>query len=193
MTTPTTTGPTPPPPPPAPTAPSSDPVRNRRLLVVGVVLVQLLLVLVAVWSPLAARVMGEEVRLKVAPVDPVDPFRGAYVDLAYPDLPGQPVLDRELTDAEIKAAEEARGEAWVPLTRRGDVWVGGPVQRTRPDEGLYLRCDDSSWRLECGIESWFLPQDEALALEEAVRAGAAVATVRVDGRGNAALVGVDPG
>ena len=27
--------------------------------------------------------------LRVAPVDPIDPFRGAYVELAYPDLPEQ--------------------------------------------------------------------------------------------------------
>ncbi|WP_392544774.1 GDYXXLXY domain-containing protein [Oryzobacter telluris] len=193
MSTPTTTEPTPPPPPPAAPVAGTDPVRSRRLLVIGAVAVQLLLVLVAVWSPLAARVTGEEVRLEVAPVDPMDPFRGAYVDLTYPDLPGQPVVNRELTDAEITAAEQARGEAWVPLTRQGDLWVGGPVQRTRPAEGLYLRCDDSDWRLECGIESWFLPQDRALALEDAVRAGTAVATIKVDGRGNAALVAVDPG
>ncbi len=194
MSTPTTAESTPPPPLPPPTAPAAaDPARTRRVLVVGAVVAQLVLVVVAVWSPLAARLTGEEVRLTVAPVDPIDPFRGAYVELSYPDLPAQPVLDRELTEAEITAAQESRGDAWVPLTRQGDVWVGGPVQRTRPDEGLYLRCDDSSWRLECGIESWFLPQAEALALEDAVRSGTAVATIRVDGRGNAALIGVQPG
>jgi uncharacterized membrane-anchored protein len=70
------------------------------------------------------------------------------------------------------------------------VWVGGQVQRTPPADGLYLRCDDSKWRLECGIESWFLPQDEATALEDAVRGGTAVATVKVDGSGHAALTGI---
>ena len=78
----------------------------------------------------------------------------------------------------------------MPLTRQGDVWVGGAVQRTRPADGLYLTCDDSDWRLRCGIESLFLPQDEAAGLEAAVRAGTAVATVRVDGSGHAALVAV---
>jgi uncharacterized membrane-anchored protein len=190
MSTPAVTEPVAPPP-PGPRAPAPDGTVRRRAILLGVVVVQLLLVVVAVWAPLSARLTGEEVRLRVAPVDPIDPFRGAYVDLGYPDLPGQPLLDRELTDAEIKAAEEARGEAWVPLTRQGEVWVGGPVLRTQPDEGVFLHCDDSSWRLECGIESWFLPQDQALALEDAVRDGTAVATVRVDGRGNAALVGID--
>lgn len=187
----TTSTATPPPTPPPAAPPGADPTRRRRLLVAAVVLVQLLLVVVAVWSPLAARLTGEEVRLRVAPVDPMDPFRGAYVDLAYPDLPGQPQQEEPFTEEEAEAAEAQRGEAFVPLTREGEVWVGGEVVRTRPSDGLYLRCDDSDWRLDCGIESWFLPQDDALALEEAVRDGTAVAMVKVDGRGHAALVAVE--
>lgn len=192
MTTPTAE--TAPPPPSAPSvlAAPADPVRRRRLLVAIAVVAQLLLVAVAVWSPLAGRLTGDEVRLRVAPVDPMDPFRGAYVDLAYPDLPGQPDTGG-MSGEQLQQMEDARGVAYVPLARQGDLWVGGPVVHSRPDDGLYLRCDDSSWRLECGIESWFLPQDEARALEDAVRDGSAVATLKVDGRGNAALVGVEAG
>ena len=84
-----------------------------------------------------------------------------------------------------------RGIAYVPLRQQGEVWVGGEVVRTAPADGLYLTCDDSSWRLRCGIESWFLPQADAKAFEDAVRAGRAVATVRVDGSGHAALVDVE--
>ena len=46
-----------------------------------------------VWPPLSARLTGEEVALRVEPIDPIDPFRGAYVDLGYPDLPGQPLQE----------------------------------------------------------------------------------------------------
>ena len=172
---------------------------RRRARVVAAVLASLVLVVVAVWGPLLARLTGEEVRLRVAPVDPMDPFRGAYVDLGYPDLPGQAqMLDPTLTpegsveETEGEAVEDSRGTAYVPLTRQGEVWVGEPVQRSRPADGLYLTCNDESWRLRCGIESWFLPEDEASALEDAVRAGTAVATVKVDGRGHAALVSVTP-
>ena len=171
---------------------------TRAARVAAACAASLVLVGVAVWGPLSARLTGEEVTLRVAPVDPIDPFRGAYVDLTYPDLPGAvPGPDESFSEEEIKEneeeaqrLEEERGTAYVPLTRQGDVWVGGPVQRTAPADGLYLRCDDSSWRLECGIESWFLPQDEAKGLEEAVRGGQAVATVKVDGSGNAALIGI---
>jgi uncharacterized membrane-anchored protein len=168
--------------------------RRRRVRVLAAVVASLALVGVAVWQPLSARLTGEEITLRVAPIDPMDPFRGAYVDLGYPDLPGQPqVFDPDVPEeAPLTEEAEERGTAYVSLSRQGDVWVGGEVQRTRPTDGLYLTCDDSDWRLSCGIESWFLPQDEALALEEAVRGGTAVATVKVDGRGNAALVAVTP-
>ncbi|NHA66735.1 GDYXXLXY domain-containing protein [Phycicoccus flavus] len=162
---------------------------RRPVRVAAAVLVQAALVLVAVQAPLSARLTGEEVRLRVEPVDPYDPFRGAYVDLGYPDLPDQPGTSFE-DDPDVVDPVE-RGVAYVPLVPRGEVWVGGPVQRTRPADGPYLTCDDSDWRLRCGIESLFLPQDAAAGAERELRQGA-VATVRVDGRGNAALLGIEP-
>jgi uncharacterized membrane-anchored protein len=163
--------------------------RARAVRVGAVVLAQLALVGVAVWAPLSARLTGETIVLRVEPVDPIDPFRGAYVQLAYPDLPDLTPAG-EVTEEQQQALQDARGTAYVPLTRRGEVWVGGPVQRTPPADGLYLTCDDTSWRLECGIESWFLPQDEAAGLQDEIRGGSAVATVKVDGAGHAALVEV---
>lgn len=153
--------------------------------VAGVVLTSLALLAVAVWPQLSARFTGDEVVLRVQPVDPIDPFRGAYVDLGYPDLP------RQQFDGGQQALDAQRGVAYVPLRQEGEVWVGGEVVRTAPADGLYLTCDDSSWRLRCGIESWFLPQADAKAFEDAVRDGRAVATVRVDGSGHAALVDVE--
>ena len=159
--------------------------------VVGVVLTSLALLAVALWPQLSARFTGDEVVLRVQPVDPIDPFRGAYVDLDYPDLPRQQFDEvNPLTEEEQQALDAVRGTAYVPLRQQGEVWVGGEIVRTAPTDGLYLTCDDSSWRLRCGIESWFLPQGKAKALEDAVREGRAVATVRVDGSGNAALVDV---
>lgn len=164
---------------------------SRAVRVGAVVVAQLALVGVAVWAPLSARVTGEQVVLRVEPLDPIDPFRGAYVQLAYPDLP-ELTFPAEMTEEQQKSLDATRGTAYVPLTRRGEVWVGGPVVRTPPAEGLYLTCDDSSWRLECGIESWFLPQDEAAGMQAALGGAGAVATVKVDAAGHAALVEVTP-
>ena len=113
-------------------------------------------------------------------LDPMEPFRGAYVQLGYPDLP-HPEQERNVR------AEP--GTAYIPLTQDGPVWVGGPIQRTVPD-GLFLKCHDDGWRLACGIESWFDSQDGAQALERELLTETVIATVRVDRWGNAALVSV---
>ena len=150
--------------------------------IAAVAVTGLALTAVAVYPQLSARLTGEEIQLRVAPVDPIDPFRGAYVDLRYPDLNRLGGWERTLDDGES-------GDVFLTLRRKGDVWVGDSWTRTRPDQGLYLACTDRDWRARCGIESWFLPQDEAAEMEEAVADGA-IATVRVDGRGHAALVDV---
>jgi uncharacterized membrane-anchored protein len=155
--------------------------------VVAACLAQLALVGVAVAGPLSARIAGEEYLLAVAPVDPVDPFRGAYVDLGYPSLRGTD--ENGFPRQELAPGEQ--GEVFIPLVADGDLWRGGAPTRARPVGGPYLRCSDAEWRLRCGIESWFLPQSQALALERAVARGSAVARVKVDGRGNAALLGVE--
>lgn len=162
-------------------------VPSRVVLVVAACAAQLALVGVAVAGPLSARLTGDEYLLAVRPVDPIDPFRGAYVDLGYPTLSGSSEGGFWRPDA----VPGERGEVFVPLVRDGDLWRGGTATRTRPAAGPYLRCDDSEWRLRCGIESWFLPQDKAVAVERAVASGSAVARVRIDARGHAALVGVE--
>ena len=154
---------------------------HRTLVVLGAVLVQLALVGVATFGQLSARLTGEEVVLRVGTLDPIDPFRGAYVTLGYPDLP-QP---------DGRAWPGGEGDIFVPLAEAGDVWEGGTPTRTRPATGPYLTCSDRSWQLRCGIESWFAPQEEALALERAMLEGEIVARVRIDERGHAALVGLE--
>ena len=158
---------------------------SRPALVAAVAVVQLVLTAVAVAAPLSARLSGQEVRLRVSMVDPVDAFRGAYVDLSYPDLPGQPAA----TDRE--QPRQVGGTAYVPLAEGASgVWTGGEIASRRPASGRYLACADDGWRIRCGIESWFLPQGEASALASSLRGGTAVATVKVDRWGHAALTDV---
>ena len=154
----------------------------------AVVAAQAALVGVAVAPQLSARVSGDTYRLRVAPLDPIDPFRGAYVALDYPDLRhddsqafGSPGLG-SLDDGE-------EGDVFVTLVEEGGVWTADEWTRERPDDGPYLACDDRSWQIRCGIESFFLPQDEARETEQLLSDGA-VAEVRIDGRGNAAVVDV---
>ena len=153
---------------------------SRPARVAAAVVVQLGLVAVAVSGQLSARLTGDEYSFRVEPVDPIDPFRGAYVALDYPDLvPNDQNLPGD------------RGDVFLPLTEDGEVWAAGTPTRTRPDDGPYLACTDRNYEIRCGIDSWFLPQDDARELEGAIRDGDVVARVRIDGRGNAALVAVD--
>jgi uncharacterized membrane-anchored protein len=153
---------------------------SRPARVAAAVVVQLALVAVAVSGQLSARLTGDEYSFRVEPVDPIDPFRGAYVALDYPDL----VPNNENLPGD-------RGDVFLPLTEDGEVWAAGTPTRTRPDDGPYLACTDRNYEIRCGIDSWFLPQDEARELEGAIRDGDVVARVRIDGRGNAALVAVE--
>jgi uncharacterized membrane-anchored protein len=150
---------------------------SRRLLVTAAVaLVQLGCVGAAVAPQLSARLAGDRYLVRVAPVDPLDPFRGAYVDLDYPDL-------------RTTRSRGGAGDLFITLRQDGDVWVADGFTRERPEAPAYLACDDRGWQVRCGIESWFLPQDQAAEMERAVGDGA-YAEIRVDDRGNAALVDV---
>ena len=144
-------------------------------------LLQALLVAFAVWPQLSARATGEDYLLAVQPVDPIDPFRGAYVTLDYPGL-----VPPDFDDVQT-------GTVHVPLrpVEGTDLWRGGPAQEAVPDDGPYLRCEFEGGPLRCGIESLFASQDEARRLEREIADGA-VARVRVDRRGNAAVLEVLP-
>lgn len=149
---------------------------NKLTTLTVVVAIQAGLVGAAVAPQLSARVAGDTYRLRVAPLDPIDPFRGAYVTLDYPDL------QRE------RGSYGEDQTVYVTLVEQDGVLVASSFSEERPEDGLYLTCRED-WRMRCGIESLFLPQDKALQMEESLRDGA-VAQVRIDGRGNAALIDV---
>ncbi len=151
--------------------------RSRVISVAAAVLVQLVLVLIAVGPQLSARLTGTEYRLAVGPIDPIDPFRGAYVQLGYPGLP--------IDDSGVE------GDVYIPLVRDGatGVWRGTAIQRLRPDRAPFLACHTEGYGPPtCGIESLFLSEERARQVGDELRANRAVAIVRVDSRGNAAMV-----
>ncbi len=161
----------------------------NRIAVTAVIAVgQLALVGLSVAPQLSARVVGDTYLMTVAPLDPIDPFRGAYVALDYPDL--RPDVSESSGEPGLGTLDDGEeGAVYVTLVQQGEVWAAAEWTRDRPADGPYLACDDRSWQIRCGIESYFLPQDEAAATEDLLRDGA-VAEVRIDGRGNAAVVDV---
>lgn len=161
---------------------------NRILVTAAIAVGQLALVGMAVAPQLSARVTGDTYLMSVAPLDPIDPFRGAYVSLDYPDLRHDDSKSFE-TQGLGALDDGEEGDVYITLVQQGDVWAADEWTRERPEDGPYLACDDRSWQIRCGIESYFLPQEEAAATEDLLREGA-VAEVRIDGRGNAAVVDV---
>ncbi|GAA1776614.1 GDYXXLXY domain-containing protein [Actinomadura chokoriensis] len=151
--------------------------RRGSAAVAGAVLVQAALLAWAVQPQLSPRLTGREYRLAVAPVDPIDPFRGAYVELSYPGLPtGVP----------------GSGRYYVPLVRDGALWKGAGAVKERPARQPYLACGSPGGGLDCGLGSFFVSEDRARALEQDVAAGRLTAVIRVDDRGRAALVRLQP-
>ncbi len=150
--------------------------------VAAVAVAQLALVALAVAPRLSAHVVGDEYLLEVAGADPHDPFRGAYAALDYPGLA-------------LHGSRVPRGRAYLPLRPDDGLWVSGPPVVERPAEGPYLTCEGDGWDLDCGIGSWFATDEEADRVGRALTSRSGVATVRVDGRGNAVLVDVrtEPG
>ncbi|MFC6154247.1 GDYXXLXY domain-containing protein [Nocardioides yefusunii] len=159
----------------------------RPVVLTGLVVAQLALVAVAVAPQLSARATGETHLLRTQPIDPIDPFRGAYVTLSYPGL--QADWDES---GDEQTFETPNGDVYVellPEAEGSDVLEPGRWLTAAPDAGPYLACVSDGWRARCGIESFFVSQDRARSLEQGLRNGG-VAEVKVDSRGNAAVVDV---
>jgi uncharacterized membrane-anchored protein len=162
---------------------------KKRLALVAAL--QLVLVAVGVAPQLSARATGEEYRMRVAPVDPIDPFRGAYVTLDYPDLRRD---DSFSADGGLGALDDGRsGPVYIALNQQDGLMQATAFSRTRPDSGPYLACDDRNWQVRCGIESWFASQSEAARVGRELAEDGAIAVVRIDSRGHAALVDLETG
>ena len=151
--------------------------RRRPVAVAGAVLVQAVLLTWAVQPQLSPRLTGREYRLAVAPVDPIDPFRGAYVELGYPGL-----------STEVPGP----GRYYVPLVPDGALWKGTGAVKERPGRQPYLACASSDGLLDCGLGSFFVSEERARALEQGVTSGRLAAVIRVDDRGRAAVIRLQP-
>lgn len=179
---------------------------NRFVTIGGVAVAQLALVGLAVAPQLSARLTGETYTMAVAPLDPIDPFRGAYVTLDYPGLTSR--LDREVPPENLDddptndvweddtSVTDLSGDVFVPLVEDGGVWRPDDVLEDRPSDGPYLSCHANGWSVSCGIESFFTSQDRARELESQLAAAGRgtemVADVQVDRWGNARVVDVRP-
>jgi uncharacterized membrane-anchored protein len=127
---------------------------------------------------------GTQVRLRVQPVDPHDPFRGEYVDLSYP-----------ISNIRIVGPPGPKTGAtvYVPLRRFNGVWTGGVGMTNRPSNGeTFIRgrvtsANMDSHSVKYGIETFYVEEGQAQKYERAIVDGSLYADVVIDGSGEARL------
>lgn len=166
-------------------------MRNRYLLLVAAVGVQVLLLGVVAGSGAAIRAWGTPVTLRVAPYDPYDIMRGYYARLQY-DINRPAEEDLAVREYRVRRvyAELAPGAEGV--------WEVVAMHREWPDDvapaHVVLRGKDHGGRIEYGIEQYFVPEAERTDLDDMLRQqGHGTATVRVGPFGIAQVESLEVG
>ncbi|PWK65935.1 putative membrane-anchored protein [Aminobacter sp. AP02] len=146
---------------------------------------------------------GKEVLLKVEPIDPRDLLRGDYVRLGY-DVSRIPVeMIANLPKGELTTAE---GSIVVRLKKGTDgywretsAWLGAAAAPAAADEVDLLGHISNGWNLapgstigvDYGIERFYVPEGEGLAIEEEMRKRNSGAEPELRGFGIKVAVGSD--
>ena len=124
---------------------------------------------------------GKEILLKVEPVDPRDLLRGDYVFLSY-DISRIPVK----LIADIPAGKETNDEGAITVRLKKDpdgywrassAWLAEPTSAAGADEVDIVGHISAGWTLsgdatiapDYGIERFYLPEGEGLAIERDMR------------------------
>lgn len=144
---------------------------------------------------------GTEIVLKTAPVDPRDLMRGDYVRLRYEEISN---VDGSLFEGELPA-HEGQVKLWLTLHSGEDglavvkaVSVEKPVNPA-PGE-ILLRSKPSRWSrsgssetmagqlsLSFGIERYYVPEGEGLAIEDARNEQRTTVALRISDKGEAQI------
>ncbi len=129
----------------------------------------------SVWR-LESGLTGTAYRFETAPVDPVDPFRGRYVALAFP-VANVPIAGEGELGGEAYARVEVGDDG---LARLREVYV-------HPPEGIdsvpveVLSTHGQRARVRLAFDRFYLPEEQAPLVEQQMRdrRGRSIAVVRV--------------
>ena len=168
---------------------------HERSVLVGTVLFQVL-VLFGMMAPRGSTLLtGETILLRVVPVDPRDLLRGDYVILGYEISRVPPQGIEGLFGAGGGHFNEGRGQTvYVTLVpepdgrhyRGGTVSVNPPPAGVKFIQGTLL----DRFRIEFGIESYFVQEGKGKEYEDAIRSRRLSAEVALTPDGRAALRGL---
>ena len=137
---------------------------------------------------------GEEIRLKVKPVDPRDLLRGQYVALKY-----------DISEIQVKKSEDfERGKTvYVSLKEDGKPCTAQGIHKIKPSGNPYIKgkidfikhnyrqnVDYKTLSIEYGIENLFTKEKEAKNIEKRLQNGG-IAVIKLDKSGNAKVLRVE--
>lgn len=152
---------------------------RRRLVFWMLVAIQALVPLGLIgWNELALA-RGSEVTLRTVPVDPIDLFRGRYVQLRY-----------DISQVEVERGTRPGDTVYVALHEVDGVWSGEQATRERPAGGPFIRGTYLGGLIEYGIETYYADEDEAPRLEAEAGRGLLVLAV-LDDDGRARISGIE--
>lgn len=168
---------------------------NHRRLVIGIVLAivfQGVVLVGMVGSSALPLITGTELRLITRPVDPRSMFRGNYARLSY-DISTIGAQLASEPDAELRQGEVV----YVSLEENAaGIHEAVAIALERPEQGLFIRgripfrsfgFATANVSINYGIEAFFAPPEEAIALETSLRTNKAVAEIMVSSSGVARI------
>ena len=149
--------------------------RRTRIAFLAVVCAQLLFPLGVIAYNEAKLASGEDVRLHVQPVDPVDFFRGEYVALTY-----------DISRIDVGGLDPGT-TVYVPLHEEDGFWTGSSAALDKPS-GTFIRGHTSELGgIEFGIETYFVEEGQSRKYEQAVGRGNLYVDVAIDDDGGAKI------
>ncbi len=172
--------------------------RLKKSLLAVVLICQLGVLLGEYLNSIYPHYFGEEVQLKIVPVDPRSLFRGQYARLDYEI--GTIPMSMLTIDGE-KDNLRAGEIIFVNLKKRGGVYEVMSAQLEMPDEEIFIRgrvdhshsiSQDTEIQVKYGIEAFFASPEKAIEVERQARSRGTVTTARVmiAPNGKAALLDV---
>jgi uncharacterized membrane-anchored protein len=161
-------------------------MNKRPILFVVAVAAQLFIIAAVPAQKVYTIVTGKTILLKTAPVDPYSVMSGYYVTLGY-----EISNPKGLTG--WKEGSEGR-PVWVILQADPNgIWNAVSVhdkQPSVPKDCVMIKGRTSRWRVEYGIETYFIPEEARDKVSQDLRSHSkeAKAEVKVDSSGNAAII-----
>ncbi|MBK5482204.1 GDYXXLXY domain-containing protein [Peribacillus sp. TH16] len=169
----------------------------RPLIVFSIpILILLVLAIPPVWTTMT----GEEIKIKTAPVDPTDLFRGSYVALNYEIETVKPSQLDDSVISEFKTRNMGDyKKVYVRLKQSSDgLYKVDLVTKEKPSKGVYLKGEleipydlkrATTVQIRYGLDNYYASEEKAKEMETDALAKPSVAIVKVR-NGNVVLTDI---